>query len=474
MVVACLLFISSVLWVGVPSLWAQEDRKVDYNDVVRVKKLLDDPSPILTKLHPSKVLSAETYKKVSYDVDTMKRMWADTVGFRAPDIVGKIAPEIKPGLYNYKDKDKFPGLKELMIPEIYKSFNPGAPPFGCNFPEVRIVPTKHCYWSLPIAQATKKDAGKSQLDAQGILKDETYVAGYPFPRPRGEFKANQIVYNNLKRYSGYESGYGASYGAGFSKSLKLDRHNQVTVWFLRLYGRVGMEPIGYFDERARVCEEEKANAVLYEAPRDFFGNIISMTSYLKPEKFQQILMWVSALRRVRVISASDIQEPSGMGDIITADFEGFNQQLSAHIYPYKCEVIAEREYLFPAYSTTGSEFFTSTGVEARNLEFERRPVYVVKMTQLDKNFVYGHRIVYVDRETFLHLAVENYDQKGRLYRSIYLNWGFIPETGMHTSYLAMFRDHLDLHSSFVRTIIMPDPSMSRKQTDLSALSRGGK
>lgn len=116
-------------------------------------------------------------------------------------------PEIKPGKYSYKDKEKFPGLKELMIPHHYKRFNPGGPPFAGNFPEITVVPTKQYYWALPIAEATKNNMGKTKLDDQGYIIDNTYVSGYPFPRPSGKFKVQQIMYNWVKRYSNGESLY---------------------------------------------------------------------------------------------------------------------------------------------------------------------------------------------------------------------------------------------------------------------------
>ena len=60
----------------------------------------------------------------------------------------------------------------------------------------------------------------------------------------------------------------------------------------------------------------------------------------------------------------------------------------------------------------------SKKIEWRNIEFERRPVYVVQLTQQDPNYVYSKRIMYIDKETFYLFYVENYDQKKRLYRSL--------------------------------------------------------
>ena len=39
-----------------------------------------------------KIMPPEVYKKVTYDVEAMKRTWAEVVGFRSPDVVGKVVP----------------------------------------------------------------------------------------------------------------------------------------------------------------------------------------------------------------------------------------------------------------------------------------------------------------------------------------------------------------------------------------------
>ena len=104
-------------------------------------------------------------------------------------------------------------------------------------------------------------------------------------------------------------------------------------------------------------------------------------------------------------------------DFTNDDVGGFSQKMTPKVFPYKYEVIEEREFLVPVLSLDGSLYVTSKELEYRNIEFERRPVYVVRMTQLDKNYQYSKRIIYVDKENFNILLSLAYDQKGRLYRS---------------------------------------------------------
>ena len=147
------LLIPLVLLKG--GVWAQpfneiyDYYKIKYEDIDNQKSFFDDSKPLYPEFF-KKVVSPEAYNNLTYDVAVMKSLWAEVVGFKAPDVVGKVAPEIKPGIYSYKDKNKFP-FKELMCPELYTRFAPGGKPQVGNFPEIKVVPTRQYYYPLPIA-----------------------------------------------------------------------------------------------------------------------------------------------------------------------------------------------------------------------------------------------------------------------------------------------------------------------------------
>ena len=422
------------------------------------KKQYDDPRPYMKTFGPKEVLPPELYERLVYNVEEMKEKWAEVVGFRSPDIVGKIAPEIKPGKYTYKDKEKYPGLKELMSPDLHKRFSPGAPPHAGNIPEFELVPTQQYYWALPIAEATERNLGKTKLDDNGYIIWETWEGGYPFPRPSGGFKAQQIIYNIEKRYLGWGLNYFMfDWIEGYTKDLKLDFSGLADFIHLRLAGRCLMPPNGFFDERARKRGEFKTYIFGFLNPRDIAGAAQDALYYLDSEKADQNMMYIPSLRRIRKMSTTDTQDPIFGQDVIYDDTEGFQQKLSPTRYPYKFAVVDEREFLLPACSWDGSEYISSEGVEFRNMKFERRPTYVVQMTQLDPNYVYSKRIFCVDKETFLYYSIENYDQKGRLYRTFDMTYGWFPEMGMFSGLgtVLLMRDHIDLHSGVHQPYMLP-------------------
>jgi hypothetical protein len=413
------------------------------------KAMFDDPRPYLSTFGPKQVLPPELYKKLSFDVKTMQDRWAELVGFRAPEKVGKIAPEIKPGKYTYQDVRNNPAFKDLMFADLYNRIKPGGPPHAGSIPEFEIVPTRQYYWSLPIAEQTKANIGKTKMDEKGYLKYDTWIAGYPFPKPEGKFKGQQIMYNLEKRYLSWGLNfYIISQLLGFDKNFTVDFDGIYTVSHIRYAGRVHVPPFGWLDDRARTRGEFKQFILGFLAPRDVYGAAQSALYYADPLEQDQLMMYLPSMRRIRKLSATDSQDPVMGQDQIYDDNEGWMQKLSPNRYPYEYEVIEEREYLVPAPTQDGSEYITSEGLEFRGLRFERRPMYVIKLTQKDSNYVYGHRIFYVDAETFNFLHIENYDQKGRLYRTWDGNYSFFPEMGIFSwsGSLILMRDHIDTHS----------------------------
>ncbi|HEX9156809.1 MAG TPA: DUF1329 domain-containing protein, partial [Syntrophales bacterium] len=325
-------------------------------EVEKHKASQDDPRPYLTTFGPKQVLPKELYAKLSFDVDAMKSQWAELVGFKAPDVVGKVAPEIKPGKYTYKDLAKNPGLKALMWPDLYNRIKPGAPPHSGNIPEFEIIPTRQLYWALPIAEATKKNLGKTKLDAKGYLLGDTWAGGVPFPKPSGPFKAQQIMYNIEKRMLAWELNfYIISHVIGVNSSLNVDFDGGYDVKHVRLAGRTLMEPYGWFDKRAKERNEFKTFMFGFQAPRDVAG-VYQQALYSNDQNTtDQLMLYIPSMRRVRKMSATDTQDPVMGQDQIYDDNEGWMQKLSATRYPYKYEVLEEREYLVPAATADGAE-----------------------------------------------------------------------------------------------------------------------
>jgi len=467
----CFCVVVFIVGMGViPPAQAAENYSLTIGRLDKEKAFFDDPRPYHNVLAFKKILPAAVYQKLACDQEAAKKLWAEVVGFKAPDVVGKVAPEIKPGKYSCKDKDKYP-FKELMPAEYYKRFAIQTPPHAGNFSEIRVIPTEHHFWHPRIAEATKN--GKAKQDAQGYLITDSYKAGLPFPKPSGPHKAMQVIYNWVKRYIGGESQAGVQRAKGFNKSLAVDYDASNDYSICRLHGRVLMEPYGWLDERAQKNNEHRSFNFRQLAPRDAYGNIVSITSYLDPEKYDLFYLYVNSLRRIRRLSATDAQDAAVGLDCIYEDFEGLNQQISPKRYPYKYKILAEREYLMPRIPADGSSYFTQKG-EIKNLDFERRPVYQIEMLQQDPNFIYSKRIVYIDKETYFLYLVENYDQKGRLYRITENMPAYKPDVGLINIEFFNMRDYVDNHTTVSRHFMYPAAWVGREEISLRSLAKGVK
>ncbi len=416
------------------------------------KRFYNDPRPFVKEFGIKQILPKEMYDKVTFDQEKMKALWSELVGFKAPDVVGKVHPEIKPGKYTYKDVQNNPAWKELLPPQLYGRIHPPGGAHVASFQEFELIPTRQYYWALPIAEMTKKNLGKVKQDAKGYLVTNSWEGGFPFPKPTGQFKAQQVMYNFEKETSYFywnACQYYISRLVGYNSSRKVDFDGKFFARDLALSGRALFEPYGFYDSRAKQLGELDQSVMYFEAPRDQAGQLVQTTRYLDPEKTNHTLVYIPAFRRVRKMSGTDTQDPISGQDCIYDDSHQFSQKLTPNRYPYKYEIVAETERIVVAPTLDGAEYLDGTTFEYKNIKMERRPVYVVKLTQLDKNYVYGSRMLYIDKEIFLNHQLESFDQRGRLYRVNSFGVTWFPEAGMMAwwgNQNAAF-DHIDNHTT---------------------------
>lgn len=480
--VCCLACIIGIIFAGFsmaeeiqfsdPKAWLPKP-----GDLAKHKKMFDDPSPVLKTFGPQKVLPKEIYDHFVYDVEEMKNLWSDLIGFKSPDIVGKLHPEITPGKYTYKDVQGSPAFQELMAPFIYDRIKPGGPPLAGCIPEFEIVPTSQYYYPLPFAEATKRNIGKTKQTTDGYIITTSWKGGLPFPKPSGPFKAQQVIYNFYARGDDFEQNmYAILNYVGIDKNLKVDVLGLNSVRKIRLAARsLGpVDTIPYLDKRSMNNEEKTVEIFEFHAPRDTNGMLRYQLTSLNPDKPDEAYMYIPAMRRIRKMTASDTQDSIGGADYCFDDLGGLQQKLTPKLFPYKYELVGEREYLFPIHSRDGTEFLTSDTSEYRNVKMERRPCYVVQMNQMDPHYIYSKRILYIDKETFIPFGYMNYDQKDRLYRSWWSARGWIPEMALFggVGCYGMYTDHIDNHCTAMIMATFPVFYNRKDVSIFSAVKKG--
>ena len=455
---------------------APETYMIHPSKIHEIKGKTDDPRDLFVTLPLKDAIPPEIWDRIHFDQDAMKKGSAEMLGFTSPERVGKIAPEIKPGEYTYKDLEKYPGLKELLPPEILPHIKAPSLPFVCNIPEFTIIPTRQAYSSVPFLEATKRNLGKTKLDKDGYIVPMSWQGGIPFPQPSGKHKAQQVYYNLEKKGDSYNRNFFIIMESnGFDRNLKKDKYTQSQVMNMRFMGRVYFPPLGWFDERAKRNGEFSAFAYVNFEPRAMRGMGVLQYTYDDPNKLNSLMIYVPSLRRMRKMSTSDTQDPQG--DLTYDDSDMISQKITSKKYPYKFEIIEEREYLIPlAYASVPQWVDSKNHYALRGTRFQRRPVYVLEMTQLDPNYVYSRRTFYIDQENFGCLLATYYDQRGQKYRTqLYAGSAFHPECGMVISYgqFILQFDYIDLHSTFQMMIGWP-AAHTRKTFTMGYLIKRGK
>jgi len=438
------------------------------------KKITDDPTDLIATCPLKDALPPEIYKLMTFDVEEAKSQTAEILGFKSPELVGNIAPEIKPGKYTYKDVPKFPGFKELFPPEFLTFIKPGGPPLVASIPEFEIIPTRQFYWYPKLCEATRQNLGKTKLDDDGYIVPFTWQGGVPFPRPSGKFKARQVFYSFDRVYTPNDQCYFSKYeGLSFDRNLTRDKYSKAISNGIKFMGRSLFPPYGWLDAQAKRSGDFRAFTSATLEPRSQKGTVLLNHSYDDPSKNNRWMVYVPSLRRNRKLNPTDTQDPSG--DMIYDDITLFSQKITPKRYPYRFEIVEEREYLLPIEYDTGKVWIDSkNGYALREAQFMRRPCYVLQMTQLDKNYVYSKRIFYIDKETFRSCFTANYDQNGRLYRTQIHASVFMSDTAQITTYgTHSFQfDHIGLHSSFQMPITFPAAFERRDFTIEYLINRG--
>jgi hypothetical protein len=253
---------------------------------------------------------------------------------------------------------------------------------------------------------------------------------------------------------------------GVDDKWKVDYDSQGVGFMLRTHGRLLLPPYGWYDRRAQDEDEHELLRYAIETPRDLFGNILSIAKYRNRDKADLYVYYVNLARRIRRLSASDTQMAQRGEDYTWDDSFGFNQKLHPERWPYDFEIVDEGEFLVPTTRAGGMYFDSNARYAWKNLKFERRPIWVIEAKQLDPNYIYGKRIFYFDKETFLHARVENFDQRDRLFRSRDTLWVFLPEMGLFNQYYVAAHDHIRIHSSFGYTVSYQGAWLTRKDVSL--------
>jgi len=346
--------------------------------------------------------------------------FAKVVGFKTKDKVGKVAPDIKPGMkIDGTNYTQYPGLKNLLAPSLYarmdpKSYAPMAP--------IKIKETDQYHLGKIWMEKSLQSEKNIKIGADGITA-EGYVGGFPFIHPKNGVELAQW-YNN--KYLGDTFAMRPMrlrlYGRDNKPERELRQHLNVN----RYMNCTDWRPQGIQPNPEQIHYVVSGTFIF---PKDIAGTSYVRKRYIAGDKPDEFLLFVASMRRIRRMSGRDTQDPLFGSDLVWDDYNMGWQKLSATEFPNEYKMGAPQELLQPTYidydwpNDRASAGYTDYNVDESGAQtylnygsWQRRWMYPLEMIAKDKAYLYGKRIHMVDPETCLITNYETFDESGRLWR----------------------------------------------------------
>jgi hypothetical protein len=410
-------------------------------------------------------------KLASPEAIKLGKEWEAFLGYNAVDMVAKDtkAPSIKPGLvitpenvakYEKELRELFPYGFEWEVDRmtgkgVYANYN--YSPL-----EMVIVPTTHAWNDRGYLEATKKYSNTCKIGKNDAL--EGWVAGLPFPKPKN---ALEIVHNydRLTIMGDNLNSLPLQFGL-YGKDGQRERVEKIELHWNNYVGRIKVPPFPTIPGFEDIYEKGSIVALF---PYDLKGFAAVRTRYADPQKEDSFVTYVPSMRRIRRLAGTNTQDPLVGSDISWEDWKGYWSKLSIH--PAEYEVIGETVVLCPSFNPKPIEYFEKYGGWAQRYWWERRPVWVVKITSKEPTYIYGARIWYVDKETFAMQQEIFYDQKGRVWKLWDWCWRWNPDNGELDYWNPYIADVVNRHTTIANHhIILNMPDLSENLFNLRYLS----
>ena len=359
--------------------------------------------------------------------------FAKMIGFKVKDKVGKVAPEIKPGMVidgtNYK---QYPGLAELLPKSLYdrmdpKSYAPMAP--------IKVKETDQYNLGRRYLESTLKSAKTAKLGADGLTL-EGYFGGIPFINPKD---GKEIAQWANKQYLGDTFAMRPMRLRLYGKDNKPERELRQHLQCLRyMYRNDWGEDIMPNPEGI-----EYINSGTFIYPKDIAGTSYVRKRFVPANKPDEFLLFVASMRRIRRMSGRDTQDPLFGSDLVWDDYNTFWQKLSTTDFPFDYKALPPREMLLPTFidydwpNDRASGGYTDYNIDESGAQtflnygsWQRRWVRPVEMNSKDPSYCYSKRVWVPETEICAGVQTDLYDQAGRLWRHWVRDYNLKQENGV--------------------------------------------
>ena len=285
-----------------------------------------------------------------------------------------------------------------------------------------------------VADNTAKNAvrAKTLNDGRSI---EGAHAGFPFPIPKDGYEA---MWNHLVRFNG--QAYEAKY-----RNLSVDASGRAT---LATEG-VSVQEYPFWDTSKTSADTFWRIKLTYTGPARRAGEALMLVDPLDiGAKDRRAWSYLPGQRRVKVAPdlAHDTPNPGTAGATTFDDTFIFNGSMER----FDFKLVGKKEMLVPyntyaaVYQAKQDDLLKPNHLNPDLVRWELHRVWVVEARLKDgKRHVYGKRTFYLDEDSWMALASDEYDARGQLYRTGFAYMA--PSYDVPAPYTDMF-GHYDLVS----------------------------
>jgi hypothetical protein len=307
-----------------------------------------------------------------------------------------------------------------------------------RFPSFRVdVYPTHRTVAMPqrLLDNTAKNAVGTKTTEGGVALDNA-LPGVPFPIPADGYEA---MWNHLLRYQGFA--LNSKYD-----SWNVDSSGRAT---LATTGNAYIEYPLYDPARTTAANESDVffkTKLYYQGPARRAGEAILVVDAVNPLKQgRRGWQYLPGQRRVKLAPdiAYDTPNPGSAGSSTYDDSWVFNGALDR----YDFKLVGKKEMYVPYntyklnYHKVAADVTTPNHVNPDLMRWELHRVWVVEATlKPGKRHIYSKRTFYLDEDSWIALASDEYDASGKLYRGAFAHMAYSYDVQAPNSDNHMFYD----------------------------------
>ena len=356
----------------------------------------------------------------------LAKEWKDLRGYDAYDLMdkAKIPAELKAGLKINKDNmAKYPWLKDYMPAEFIEHLSSD----WSHIDEITIVPTNTYYQHKGYLAGTKQlkaDGNNPVINDKGelVYPDGSYAlmsgagaTSVPFLHPKTGLELNWTYLAHSVNTDTLD--FEPIHMRSCTPAGKVDSEYKADLWWWHYKNRSNVEPFGDIEGKEEYIE---GGAIFFTEPYDIRGLAGVRQRYPQAGKADDFKVFIPSLRRTRVLTGSDAQDPIASGqELIWDDWRAYWRQTDTELFDYNLVpsigwILASPEvgYVYD------SAVLTEDQCNYKSMELELRPVWVLDIVDKTGKYIYSKRRTWVDKELYYMQYHITYDPRGNKFR----NW----------------------------------------------------